>query len=249
MIKLSYEEQQEYIDRIHKAVGATVVLEAVYGPLMREFMKHVLHHKEDSITLKALNEYTSEFKASIQSGQEEVFKKLLDEVNKIKGCYMTAIKKYCTSTTDIAELTLTEKELKLMSEDELVQFYSEVIGDDNKIRLVKLELKTRETTQPGITAAVLARYEEVLEKDRVLKFISDITVDLDRYINHLAGQWVFFEGFEIADRTNGGDVNGVWLKMGTNTTIDTFITDLKNTVYHGQGRISFDPSRYASPSN
>ena len=103
---------------------------------------------------------------------------LMDELTRIKEEYIKELLPD-TVTTDPAELSLISKELEVMDEKELKDFYSESFTDPNKKRLFDIELKRR--TRSG-KESVKAEAEQIRLYADNYRYTDNVTEQYDSRI-------------------------------------------------------------------
>ena len=191
------------------------------------FKQEVEKHKADRITQTVLNEAEELAKTTIKETQKTMLNDALSSLRAIKEEYLSLCKQGKT-TTDPVDIAITEKELRAMDEEELIQFYKDNIGDTNKLRLFNLELKEREKSQEGITAVVKARLELEVKKDSVMRLIEMIESDLNRYID-MCKTYIFTGIMVVKDHPSQ---QTQYLNMGDFNPDKVIFDTAKNEVYY-----------------
>ena len=227
MFNVSLEEMQKCKEKVIKAMEPLTQIGVVYTREITAFKQEVEKHKADRITQTVLNEAEELAKTTIKETQKTMLNDALSSLRAIKEEYLSLCKQGKT-TTDPVDIAITEKELRAMDEEELIQFYKDNIGDTNKLRLFNLELKEREKSQEGITAVVKARLELEVKKDSVMRLIEMIESDLNRYID-MCKTYIFTGIMVVKDHPSQ---QTQYLNMGDFNPDKVIFDTAKNEVYY-----------------
>jgi len=98
----------------------------------------------DKATLKR-----NELSVKAKQTAMEYASKAVEEIKKVKSEYLDAVMPGTYSKMDITEIALLERELSVMTSDELDEYYSENWLDSTKGRLSVIEIKKRNNYKDG----------------------------------------------------------------------------------------------------
>lgn len=157
------EQYQAKVNAIILAAGPTV--QAINGALLMYGDTHYNFSKG-----RYALDYSIEKKAGLKADAINAYKSYLTEVivklEKLRDEYVKDVQAM-DSTVDPVELDLIARELSVMNDKELREFMEEYIGDTNKMRLLKVEVKKRK--QSGQDALILG---EVTYDDSITDLIN-----------------------------------------------------------------------------
>lgn len=143
------------------------------------FRYGVIHYNQtqNKYSLQFAKEQKEALKVEIKNLNVSTLDKVIADLKEIKENYIDEIGPK-VSTTDIIELNFIEKELKVMSDSELLDYYKENYLDKNITRLVKIEYRGRKGLINGNRIIIdLPDYDV---KD-------DMTINLDTQIKKVVG--------------------------------------------------------------
>ncbi|WP_294170761.1 hypothetical protein [uncultured Clostridium sp.] len=142
------------------------------------FRYGAIHHDfcVGKYSLGYAKEKKEDIKVEIKNINVTTLDNIVAELKNIREDYIKEIVPE-TSTTDLVELNLIEKELKVMSDSELLEYYKENYLDKNIIRLVQVEYKARNGFKDSNKARLeLPKYDV---KDT---FITKIDTEIKRVV-------------------------------------------------------------------
>lgn len=109
-------------------------------------------------------EYVKENKATLMVEMKNINVMALDSnLTELKGLREKYIKDIApvTAITDLLELSFIEKELKVMKDEELLEYFKENYLDTNICRLIQIEYKARNGYKDGKFVAAFPGYEPI----------------------------------------------------------------------------------------
>lgn len=138
-----------------------------YSGMIREINTRLasygLLHYQQTRNIYAV-EYVKENKAALMVEMKNINVTALDgnltRLKELREKYIQDIAPV-TAITDPLELSFIEKELKVMKDEELLEYYKENYLDTNICRLIQIEHKTRNGYKDGKFVATLPEYETV----------------------------------------------------------------------------------------
>ncbi len=172
---------KDYDDMI-KSIAAKL---AKYGMIHFQQTQNVLN-------LNYAKQKKDELKIEIKNINVSTLDNIIAKLKDVKERYIKEVAPV-TAITDPLELSFIEKELKVMREDELLEYYKENYLDTNIVRLCSIENKARHGYKEGKAVMPLPEYgvEDVVTK-RIDKGIKT-TVAMRQTVNTMC---VFVGGIE-----------------------------------------------------
>ncbi|MDY4604024.1 hypothetical protein [Clostridium tertium] len=143
------------------------------------FRYGVIHYNQtqNKYSLQFASEQKEALKVEIKNLNVSTLDKVIADLKEIKESYINEIVPE-VSTIDPIELNFIEKELKVMSDSELLNYYKENYLDKNITRLIKIEYKDRNGARNGDRAIMeLPSYD----------IEDDITSNIDTEIKKVVG--------------------------------------------------------------
>lgn len=186
-------------DKLNKAIEDIVQTHGVNWYNVSEGKMHPNEAQEntDSLLLKAQETNT---KHTVEA---------LEELLKIKTDYKNTIMPPSSNKYDVVEISILEKEMSVMTDDELEQYYKENWLDDMLTRLIVVQKKKRALAKHGITAGVTILTRETYsdsftkEIDEFISFVNAIAMGANTrfiYVYNPITKTVFTQSWEAIFR-------------------------------------------------
>lgn len=164
--EITQETKQKYLNEVITTVQN---YDAMIKTIDQKFAKYGLLHYQQTQNILDLN-YAKDKKEELKVEIKNINTSTLDNiVTQLKGIKERYIKEVApaTSITDPLELSFIEKELKVMTDKELLDYYKENYLDTNIVRLCNIENKARHNSKEGKIFMPLPEYgveDEVTSK-------------------------------------------------------------------------------------
>lgn len=168
--QITEESKKNYLQK----VAATVYS---YTPMIKnmdqKFEKYGLIHYQQTqniLSLAYAQEQKDALKAEIRNINISTLNQIVADLKAIKEEYIK--ESIPLATTDPLELSFVEKELKVMTETELMEYYKENYLDTNIVRLLQIEYKARKGHKEGKVRVELPEYN--IDDSVISRIDSDI---------------------------------------------------------------------------
>ncbi|WP_313563198.1 hypothetical protein, partial [Ruminiclostridium cellobioparum] len=139
----------------------------------QKFEKYGLIHYQQTqniLSLAYAQEQKDALKAEIRNINISTLNQIVADLKAIKEEYIK--ESIPLATTDPLELSFVEKELKVMTETELMEYYKENYLDTNIVRLLQIEYKARKGHKEGKVRVELPEYN--IDDSVISRIDSDI---------------------------------------------------------------------------
>lgn len=195
----------KYIKRAYEVVNKGDI-SSLFKPLMMEYRKVYVGFARGEYTQDFYNKKRQDFIMKMQELQVNLLNGMIEELVKVKEEHLAIEPKQ--ETKDLVELSLIEKELEVMTDDELVDFYRANVGDANLMRLFNITLKKNDIKKKGSMDVVKIKINQIEDTDGTVRFIDDfirqletikISVEKGRFVVHALSA----DSAEDIDNNNG----------------------------------------------
>lgn len=195
----------KYIKKAYEIVNKGDI-SSLFKPLMMEYRKAYVGFARGEYTQDFYNKKRQDFIMKMRELQLNLLNGMIEELVKVKEEHLTVEPKQ--ETKDLVELSLVEKELEVMTDDELVDFYRSNVGDANLMRLFNITLKKNDIKKKGSMDLVQIKIDQIEDADETVRFIDDfirqletikISVEKVRFVVHALSA----DSAEDIDNNNG----------------------------------------------
>lgn len=166
----------KYIKKAYEIVNKGDI-SSLFKPLMMEYRKAYVGFARGEYTQDFYNKKRQDFIMKMRELQLNLLNGMIEELVKVKEEHLTVEPKQ--ETKDLVELSLVEKELEVMTDDELVDFYRSNVGDANLMRLFNITLKKNDIKKKGSMDLVQIKIDQIEDADETVRFIDDFIRQLE----------------------------------------------------------------------
>ena len=175
--EITEETKHQYREEVNQA--ATNFDDAVKGvnKVLLEYGVTHFQMAQNVITVDHANKQKNELKVKVKNIAVDSYDAAIENLKTIRERYLKEFLPDVTPVTDPAQLMIIERELQVMTDDELLAFYNENYADSNLCRLCVVEQKQRKGHKEG---AAYVEFPEFAPQDAIMNLI-------DENIKKLAG--------------------------------------------------------------
>ena len=168
--EITEETKQQYREEVNQA--ATNFDDAVKAVNKVLLEYGVTHFKmaQNILTVDHATTQKNELKVKVKNIAVDSYDAAIENLKAIRERYLKEFMPDVTPVTDPAQLMIIERELQVMTDDELLAFYNENYADSNLCRLCVVEQKQRKGHKEG---AAYVEFPEFAPQDAIMNQIDE----------------------------------------------------------------------------